>query len=73
MDKPNAGIELVVGYVRGIRRVTPDSIILSLSHPRFGELNYLLLVSEVEGLVTALQAAAGPVPIPSPLVSTAAH
>lgn len=57
MDKPNAGTELLTGYSWVVNRVAENAIILSLSHPRHGELRYLVLPEEVGAWIGQLQSA----------------
>jgi hypothetical protein len=64
---PNLGIELVAGYGWGIRRATPENCILTLAHPRFGLLSYLVAAGDIPAWIAAFEKvkAAPPNPIPT--------
>lgn len=69
MDQvPSPGFELVSGYAWNITRISSEHVLLWLTHPRFGELRYVMFVSEAQRMADFLQrataASANPLAVP---------
>lgn len=55
-DAPwNNGTEIVTGFTWSTYKIAADAVVLTLSHPRFGQLAYILGAVDVSRLVTQLQ------------------